>query len=547
MADSPRRTLGSHQGVSELALSAAELIAGRVPLDDAIGLLSGLLDGVGGVRRSANGPSAAGGELRRLSAEPHFVVHLRWDGWSACSENISRVVGCPADVSPRELLSFVCPEDRVAALRAYVETSTGRHTSYPVHLRLHTTDEPRPVLETMFVGMLSATGQRSVAVYGLELTGQRAETARLRELVSRLTDAVMVVDETGHVRLTNDALARMFGDRARRWTHQHEREALRALIAMCRDVPRSGQRLAVLARAREHRAMRLGLADGRLVEIDRTPLADADMALGALWQIREVTAEAPPERTRRSDPATRAATQHRVLASMTCELRGPLTAISNSAELLAGITAGRLPEAQQRAIEVISRNTGRLLRLIDDLQLLSRLESEQITARHDEVRVPELIDAVAADWTSSAAAVGISLACRTSHGAPLVGDTRYLRRVLDNLIHNALTFSPAGSTVAVSASPEGPQWTIAVTDHGIGIPATELTLIVHVFERGSNAVTAGLSGVGLGLPICRKLVELHHGTLNIESAVDIGTTVRVRLPILQGGRSSMFDAGPPST
>lgn len=439
MADSTR------QGALSLAVSAAELVAGRVPPDDVIDLLSGLLNEMDTARLAGNGE-------RRLPVDGHFVVLLGRDGSTAPSANLADVLGEPADSTPRALLSLIHPEDRGAALRAYVETSTGRRTSRGVRLRA--ADEPHSLLETTFVGMLAATGARSVVVYGTAPTG-------------------------------DDALTRLAG-------------------------------------AREHRVTRLDLADGGLVKIGRTPPPGGNLALGACWRIRDATKEAWPS------PATRPV----ALAAMSREIRAPLTAIADSAGLLADINTGRrhLAEEQQRAVAVIGRQTERMVRLADDLELLSRLMTDDIAPHQEDVRVPVLIDDAAVRWTSLAAAENILLTCRTSHGAPLAGDPRFLRRVLDNLIHNALTFSGAGSTVTVSATPDGPQWTIAVADRGIGIPAAELALVTRVFERGSNAVAAGLSGAGLGLPICQKLVESQRGTLTVESAVDVGTTVRVRLP-----------------
>lgn len=527
MADSPRRVHGSRHAEQDLAFAAAELVAaGRVPPDEGIDLLTGLLNGFDRVRSHAAGDRGNCAECRRLGAERSVVVHLWRDRWLACSGSISRVIGSPADFARRGPLASVHPADRVAALRAFAETWTGRRVRGTLDLRVLGACGAHHVLETTFVSMVSVTGQRSVVAFGLDVADRRADAVRLREFVSRLNGAIMVVDTAGYVRLTNDALAHLFGDRASRWTHQHEGAARDALAAMCRDPARAGERLADLAWAYESHAVRLDLADGRTVEVHRAPLAEAGLGLGALWQFRDVTEEEVVHAGRR-EPAE---SSGRLLASVSAVLRGPLAAVANSAEVLADAGAERLGGAERQATLVITSNTRRLLSIVDDLQLLSQLDSGRFSPRREVLRLPELVDSATDAWQTSANTAGIALTCRTRQGAPAVGDTRSLRRVLDNLLHNALKFSTPGSAVVVSARPGTTQWTVEVTDGGIGIPDAEVELVTRAFERASNAVTAGIPGVGLGLALCKKLVESQHGTLTIASTVGEGTTVRITLP-----------------
>jgi signal transduction histidine kinase len=306
---------------------------------------------------------------------------------------------------------------------------------------------------------------------------------------------------------------------------------------MCRDAW-AGAQLAALGQAREHQTLRLGLADGRTVEIDRTPLTDTGVVLGALWQFRKVTTVAAPRHARHDEPdddVVPAPATHRpnpALTTMSRELRAPLTRVANSAELmLADSRAGYLSKAQRAAVEVITGNARRLLGMVDNLHLLSQLEHRQVLLRHVDIRVQELVEKTTNAWQPAAARAGITLTCRAGHGPPLIGDLRCLRQVLDNLIHNALTFNRRpNSRVSVSALHSDTWWTFEIADHGIGIPDPELGLVTRAFVRGSNAVTTGTRGSGLGLTICRNLVELHGGSLTIESTVHVGTTVRVMLP-----------------
>lgn len=468
------------------------------------------------------------------------VFQLERDRWSIRSSAGTRVLGYSPEITRhQEPLSLVDPRDRIAAMRAYMATISGKQQSTTLDLRVLAADGSYRVLEATFVNMPSGGGRRTVAVYGVDVTAQRADAARLREFVLRLNGAVLVVDETGRVRLANEAFTRMFGTVAGGWTGQHQREALRAVVGACHDDVATRRRLSDVVQARKQLVERLDLADGRVLDLYRTPLLEQGLDLGALWQFRDVSAEVSAELSAAAeDRALDAALekQNRVLATVSHELRTPLTAVVSFAELLTESACDGLTDEQRAATEVIGRNTRRLLTLVDDLLLLSRLESTRVSLRHGLVDVPALVSAAVHDRKLEAAGLDIEVTGEAAEGPALTGDAGRLNQVLANLIRNALKFSPRGSAVRVSATYDSPEWTIAVTDSGMGIPATELERMTRGFERGSNAVAAGIAGSGLGLAICRELVELHHGRMSITSTLNVGTEVRIMLPAGEGER-----------
>lgn len=481
------------------------------------------------VGKYADGPSEW--MLRHVRS---VVVQLMPDSWAVRSDAMTQVLGYPRGYLPSGgPLSLVDERDRTAALRAYVEVLTGRRFDRTLDLRVRAADGPYRVLETTYVNLVSAPSVHSVVLYGTDVTEQRAERARLRELVMRLAGAVLVIDEGGRVRLANDAFTRLFGTRAGGWIAAHQREALRAVMAMCLDGAATGRRLAALTTARKRRSVRLALTDGRTVDLDRVPLRDTGIDLGSLWHFRDVTTESgagaaagltEPHRQSILDE------QNRVLATVSHELRTPLTAVLSFAELLDDPLMGPLNDQQRSACDVIARNTRRLLTLVDDLLLLSRLERGQLPLRLDSVDMVQLVANAVDDRRLEAGELGIKLVYRAGDGPELIGDANRLQQVVDNVVRNALKFSPAGSAVRVVASHKEGQWTVEVSDSGIGIPRQDLAQITRGFTRGSNAVSAGIPGSGIGLAVCRELVELHGGTLDIHSVVDVGTTVRVNLP-----------------
>jgi signal transduction histidine kinase len=218
------------------------------------------------------------------------------------------------------------------------------------------------------------------------------------------------------------------------------------------------------------------------------------------------------------------------LAVVSHELRTPLTSIVSFSELLRGEASGLSPDGI-RFLDIIERNADRLLRLIDDLLMLNRLEAGHLPLDVTDVA----ISALAADAVRNASPVAaksrVTVHLEAGQGPPVQGDPRRLLQVLDNLIGNAIKFSHPGDPVVVKAAYADGNWRIDVSDTGIGIPPDEAARLFGPFVRGSNARIAGLPGTGLGLSIVKTLVEMHGGYVEVQSALDEGTTFSVYLPV----------------
>jgi signal transduction histidine kinase/CheY-like chemotaxis protein len=223
------------------------------------------------------------------------------------------------------------------------------------------------------------------------------------------------------------------------------------------------------------------------------------------------------------------------VATVSHELRTPLTSLVSFACLLADAANGPLNPTQHEFVDVIDRNAKRLLRLIQDLLLVVRLESGALPLEVSTLDIAELVRGCVAERARNAAADGITLACSVTPGAALRGDHLRIRQVLDCLVDNAVRFTPPGGRVAIDAVAENAGWRLTVRDTGVGIAAEELKRMFESFARGSNAAglsVSGLSvsGIGLGLTIARAIVALHGGQIELESADGAGTTVAVWLP-----------------
>ena len=217
------------------------------------------------------------------------------------------------------------------------------------------------------------------------------------------------------------------------------------------------------------------------------------------------------------------------VATVSHELRTPLTSISGYAELLL-MSIGD-PE-QHRMVEVIDRNSRRLLTLVEDLLTLSKVDSGAAARLEGRVDLGELAGTAAAVLGPAMDKAEVSLVLQIPDQLPTVrGDRTQLERVLLNLLSNAVKFSDRGGTVTVRIEAHGDDLQLSVQDTGMGIPQSEQAQLFTRFFRTAETVRRAIQGTGLGLAVVREIVDRHQGEITVVSAPDQGTTMIVRLPI----------------
>jgi signal transduction histidine kinase len=219
------------------------------------------------------------------------------------------------------------------------------------------------------------------------------------------------------------------------------------------------------------------------------------------------------------------------MSTVSHELRTPLTSISGYLELLLDAEPDDFSDAQLRMLEVIGRNTKRLRELIEDILTLSKIESGDFRSEQGTVDLAEIVERGAAAISPAAAKASVGLHLDVRGPLPLTGDGVQLDRVLVNLLSNAVKFTSAEGTVTVRAERSGNAAVLVVADTGMGIPEPEQAALFARFFRASNAIHQAIPGTGLGLAIVRTIVDNHDGTIEIQSAENVGTTVTVRLPV----------------
>jgi signal transduction histidine kinase len=230
------------------------------------------------------------------------------------------------------------------------------------------------------------------------------------------------------------------------------------------------------------------------------------------------------------------------LSTASHELKTPLTSVIGYAELL-DENEERLSHAQRS--EFLSRlraEAVRLLGLIEDILDLTRIESGKMALRRVHMGVNEIARAATETTHGVAAKRGIELETRLEDGLPdLSLDEVKIRQVIVNLLANAVKFSPEGARVLLVTRRDGADHLrVEVTDHGRGIPPEDATHIFELFGQGAHGAEAG--GLGIGLHLVRRIVELHGGYVGMNSRVGEGSTFWVRLPVAAAGQDVASEA-----
>ncbi|MBI1344911.1 HAMP domain-containing protein [bacterium] len=225
--------------------------------------------------------------------------------------------------------------------------------------------------------------------------------------------------------------------------------------------------------------------------------------------------------------------EHRdFVANAAHELRSPLAAILSSVEV--ALDKSRSPEEYQELLYSIDDECRHLSQLVNQLLQLAESESENQKPNHVIVDLSELVHKAEEMFGPVAEERQVKLVCETQGTTKVLGDRQQLRQVITNLIDNAIKFTLPNGEVRIIARdiPEEHMVEVTVSDTGVGIPAVDLPRIFERFYQvdRSRSRMGAPRGNGLGLSICEAIVQKHHGTLTVESQINIGTTFKLRIP-----------------
>jgi PAS domain S-box-containing protein len=347
----------------------------------------------------------------------------------------------------------------------------------------------------------------------------RARAATMTSVVDAITEqSVIGTDRDGVVRVWNPGAERLLGlpraevVRRRRVTDFHDPAEL------------AGHGLdALVAAAAEHgsdvRDWTYVAADGsrRTVSVAVTPRADDGGHGGWTFVGTDMTEVREAERLK-----------DQFVALVSHELRTPLSSVRGYLELV--LDDPSLPAVPSRYLAVVQRNAARLERLVGDLLFTAQVEAGRFALVPGEVDLGALVHAAEESARVTADGAGVALAVDApAHGPVVPGDALRLGQAVDNLVSNAVKFTPPGGRVAIAVDATGPEVRVGVTDTGVGIPGAEQAGLGTRFTRAST-VRHAVPGAGLGLSITRAIATAHGGRLELVSAVGEGTAATLVLP-----------------
>ena len=219
------------------------------------------------------------------------------------------------------------------------------------------------------------------------------------------------------------------------------------------------------------------------------------------------------------------------VATASHELRTPLTSLSGYLEMSLDPAEGPLSPTREGHLRIVQRNADRLAALVDQLLFLARADSHPLELDRHPVDLAGILDEAAETARPAAAAKNITLVIAGEAPPKVLADPPQIVRVVDNLVANAVKFTPDGGSVRLVARREGDSAIVEVTDTGLGIPPAEQPDLFNRFYRGTNAVEEAISGSGLGLAISQVIAEAHGGSIQLESSLGAGSTFRLALPL----------------
>ncbi|WP_122464517.1 CHASE3 domain-containing protein [Brevundimonas lutea] len=350
----------------------------------------------------------------------------------------------------------------------------------------------------------------------------QATVARQQAIFDSAIDAIVTLNPSGSIESINAAGERMFG-----WSAA---ELDRRDVAVLVDLAGEGEGAFLKRLGASHGALQGGIVreltarrrDGATFPVD-VALGIMELPTGShiVAVVRDIS-----ERRRIEEM------KEQFVSTVSHELRTPLTSIAGSLGLLAGGAAGALPDKAQRLIGIAHANSQRLVRLINDILDVEKIESGKLLLEMSPLDLRAIAERSLESAAGYAEERSVSLVLRDGPAAPVRGDADRLIQVVVNLLSNAAKFSPAGGEVVVCVDPQTRIARLSVIDQGPGIPDEFRSRIFGKFAQADASDTRAKGGTGLGLAISREIAERHGGRLWFESTPGEGATFHLDLPLV---------------
>ena len=492
-----------------------------------------------------------------ILARSQGVAHLgswEWDtaaGTMEWSDETYRILGfAPGAFSatPTRFMASIHPEDE-AAVRAATRNAlrTGGRFSFDHRV-------VRPTGEIRFVhgegDAVAAQGPRVLRMAGIiqDVTARQRDAQRLEEFNRRLGQKNRELD----IALENIQHGLALYDAERRlvlWNRAYvglyrlgpgmlspgmplsevlECAEISNGLAMVLSAEVMRQRVA-LAASHERHSFLQRLPDGRVIQGLHQPLRDGGLVatLADLTERERREAELVQAKET-ADAASRAKTEF--LATMSHELRTPLNAIIGFSDMLVGEVLGPLSPRYHSYAEDIAASGQHLLGIINAILDMSKIEAGRFELKESDFHLESVVRAALRVVGGRARDAGLTVSAEVPRSYRLRGDERITAQILVNLLSNAVKFTPAGGTIEVRATKRADGLALSVQDSGIGIAKEDIEKALQPFGQIDSSLARKYEGTGLGLPLVKSLLELHGGSLVIDSEPGLGTTATALFP-----------------
>jgi PAS domain S-box-containing protein len=384
----------------------------------------------------------------------------------------------------------------------------------------------RQIATALHYSKLLATIRKQREEIAAEHARVASQRARLEALIDASDAAILMVSE-GRVAYANQSMATLLGLPREVLLGTPIEEIDRVLARSLSDPEALRRQQEVLASGEGALQDRVEFQFPRRLICQRTvtTVRADDEVLGHLVLYRDVTREAEAE-----------AAKSEFVSIVSHELRTPLTSVKTSLGLLLKGAGGAVSDKARELLEIALRNLDRLIRLVDDLLDLSRIESGHIEMELAPISLEDAVGKAIAAVEAFAHERGVAIEIAdASPGAAVVADADRLQQVIVNLLTNAVKFSPEGERVELRWWCQSEYAVLEIADRGPGIPADQLEEIFDKFRQLEQAATRRAGGAGLGLAISRRLVDQMGGSLWAESEVGVGSRFFVRLRLAHTG------------
>jgi PAS domain S-box-containing protein len=391
-------------------------------------------------------------------------------------------------------------------------------------------------------GVITDITDRKVgeAALASAVAGQRERDAQFKNLVSNLPGVVFrsLVDEQWTELFISDGIEALTGYPASDFVDSAVRSCASVIHPEDRELAERVVTESVAKRSPFYLEYRVLHRDGsiRWAGEHTQPILDGDgyprFLDGVIFDISARKA-AEAEMTRMKEEAENAnLAKSEFLASMSHELRTPLNAIIGFSDMLSQQLFGPLGHAKYRDyVADINRSGAHLLDLINDILDLSKAESGKLELYEEPVDIAATIEKSLLMIRPRADSAGVTLLAQVEPGLPrLFADERKLVQILLNLLSNSVKFTPAGGQITVRATLAGQCLRLTVQDNGVGIAAEDRDRAMALFGQIQTSLSRNHAGTGLGLPLTKRLAELHGASFDLRSELGIGTTVAIEFP-----------------